>query len=628
MLLIRAPLPRPSISASKSLTLYSSNRSFHFPLSFPSSPYESFGRLSLGHRLRCPSLASSSLFQIKPYLQSEWECILKGWICSTLSVYCLALAVPKAGWLPSSLTSLEAERVVGRGMALAALAVARSAANYLQQAFLWEAAMGTAYRIRAYVFGRVLERDLAFFEGNEGVVVGDLAHRLTSEAMDVADTVYALLNTLVPNTLQFVVMASQMVLLSPRLALVSAMGIPCMLFVSGYLGQRLQAISRRSHLSAAKLSSYLSEVLSLMVVVKANNGALSENIRFQRLAQDDLLAHLRKKKMKAFIPQIVHFVYIGGLIVLCASARVFSQGIIDGSAFFSFIMSLALVVDPIQGMGKAFNELKEGEPAVERLFDLTQFYSKVDEKPNAGDLCCVSGDIKFCGVTFRYMDNMPPVLNRLDLHIKSGEKVAIIGRSGGGKSTLVKLLLRLYDPLCGQILLDDHDIKEVKLKSLREHIVLVPQDTMLFSGTVAENIGYKDATRGLDMKCIENAARIANADEFIRQLPHGYETNIGPRGSLLSGGQRQRITIARALYQKSSILILDEATSALDSSSELLVREALIRLMEYNSVLIIAHRPETMMMADRVLLLEEGKLKEVSKSSLFTTDGQSSSLIK
>ncbi|PQQ19068.1 ABC transporter B family member 29 chloroplastic isoform X2 [Prunus yedoensis var. nudiflora] len=203
----------------------------------------------------------------------------------------------------------------------------------------------------------------------------------------------------------------------------------------------------------------------------------------------------------------------------------------------------------------------------------------------------------------------------MNLHIKAGETVAVVGPSGGGKTTLVKLLLRLYDPLSGCILIDNHNIQSVKLTSLRRHVGLVSQDITLFSGTVAENIGYRDLLAKINMEMVEDAARTANADEFIRNLPDGYKTNIGPRGSSLSGGQKQRLAIARALYQNSSILILDEATSALDGRSELLVRQAVQRLMENHTVLVIAHRLETILMAKRVFRLDAGKLEEVTRSS-------------
>ncbi|KAJ0976717.1 hypothetical protein J5N97_012191 [Dioscorea zingiberensis] len=563
----------------------------------------------------------SPLSEISPFLRSEWRPILSGWFCSAVSVGCLSTVVPCLGRVPSTLAAASSDRIARDGLCLAFLLFLRSAACYLQQAFLWEAALGSAYRIRVHVFDRVLEQDMAFFEGNGGVPTGDVANRITAEASDVGDTVYALLNSTVPNTLQLIAMASQMINISPVLSLISGMVIPWMFLIMAYLGEWLHRVSNKAQLTGAMLAAYLNEVLPSMLFVKANNGGLIEGSRFQRLAHDDLMGRLGKKKMKAFIPQIIQVICIAGLLVLCSSALAVSRTSFDISKLFSFVTSLALLIEPIQGVGKAYNELKQGEPSIERLFDLTRFSSKVIEKPNAVDLDHVSGDIKFSGVTFKYAENMPLVLNELNLHIKAGETVAFIGPSGGGKTTIAKILLRLYDPICGHILLDNHNIQDIRLRSLRDQIVLISQDTMLFSGTVAENIAYRHLTGKINMEQVEKAARVANADEFIRMLPLGYETNIGQRGSLLSGGQKQRLAIARALYHKSSVLILDEATSALDSRSELLVRQALEHLMVNHTVLVIAHRLETILMADRVFLLSGGKLEEVAKSSLLTQDG-------
>lgn len=238
------------------------------------------------------------------------------------------------------------------------------------------------------------------------------------------------------------------------------------------------------------------------------------------------------------------------------------------------------------------------------------------ERPDAYDIESIRGEVKFCDILFRYKDDLPLVLNGVDLHIKAGTTVALVGPSGGGKTTLVKLLLRLYDPLCGYIYIDGHNIQSLRLESLRRHVALVSQDITLFSGTVAENIGYRDLLKGIDGERVKLAAKTANAEEFIQSLPKGYETIIGPRGSTLSGGQKQRLAIARALYQNSSILIMDEATSALDSRSEQLVRQAVERVMENHTVLVIAHRLETVLMADRVFLLENGRLEEIDRSTL------------
>ncbi|XP_026413171.1 ABC transporter B family member 29, chloroplastic-like [Papaver somniferum] len=586
--------------------------------SFSPVNHSSVNKQKTESRFESLPLTLPSLSPIKPFVQSEWKSIIKGWVCSFISVYCLSKVVPKVGKFSEIFSKIDATRLPKEGLFLGVLVLARLVATYWQQVFLWEAALNSSYKIRVYVYERVLKRNLSFFEGGGGVLTGDVAYRITAEASDIADTVYALLNTIVPSGLQLAAMATQMMKVSPILSLVSALVIPCICIVIGYLGHRLAKISKKAHLTVAKLSAYLNEVLPSMLFIKASNAERCESARFQKLAQADLSEQLKKKRMKAFIPQIVQGVYIGTLLIFCVGSVVVSRGTIDGASMLSFVTSLFLLIEPIQGVGKAYSELKQGEPAIERLFDLTKFSSQVIEKPDAVDLGSVTGDVKFCNVSFKYGENMPFVLDALNLHIKPGETVALVGPSGGGKTTFLKLLLRLYEPLCGSILIDDQNIRSCTLESLRRHVGLVSQDTTLFSGTVAENIGYRDFLGKIDMKKVEHAAKTANADEFIRNLPAGYETNIGQRGSIFSGGQKQRLAIARAIYQDSSILLLDEATSALDSKSELLVRQALERLMENRTVLVIAHRLETVLMADRILLLENGKLEEVSRTSLVS----------
>ncbi|KAL9236232.1 hypothetical protein vseg_010930 [Gypsophila vaccaria] len=556
-------------------------------------------------------LGPTPIDSLKPYLHSQWALILPGWAFGAVSVFSLSVIVPKAGSLSLSSNFSDANLV-------ASLFALRLAANYLQQALLWQAAFNCEFEIRKHVFRSVLQRDLGYFDA---LSAADVAHRITSEAAHVADTVFSLLNTIVPSTLQLSAMAAQMLSISPALSLTSALVIPCVALSITFLGSRLQRISKAAHLSTAALSAYLNEVLSSILFVKASNMEWSECVRFNRLANADLSRQLRKKKMKAFIPQIVQAVYFGTLFVVCAGSVVLSRGTFSMRSLISFVTSLVFLVEPIQDVGKAYNELKQGEPAIERLFSLARFSPQVLEKRDAIALASVEGDLKFCDISFQYNDDLPLVLNGVDLHIKAGQTVALVGPSGGGKTTLAKLLLRLYDPLRGCILIDGHDIQSLQLESLRSHVALVSQDIILFTGTVAENIGYRDLMRGVDLERVKAAAETANADEFIRSLPNGYETSIGARGSTLSGGQKQRLAIARALYQNSSILIMDEATSALDSRSELLVREAVERVMQNHTVLVIAHRLETVLMAERVLLLEDGRLREVERSTLVNGHG-------
>ncbi|KAG2572003.1 ABC transporter B family member 29, chloroplastic-like [Panicum virgatum] len=574
---------------------------------------------------------SCPLAEVFPYISAEWETIVKGWACAAAAVYCLSRAVPAAGRLPRALAAAGAGAGAGAaadvaargGLALAALASARAAAAYAQQALLWEAALRAAGRLRERAFERLLERDLAFFEGRGGVAAGDVAHRIADEVDDVADAVFSVLNTIVPTSLQLITMGIQMVTIDPMLSLLAATVIPCMCVVIASLGKRLRQMSKEAHLSLAMLTAYLNDVVPSMLTVKANNGELKEMLRFQKLARDDLKNNLDKKKMKALIPQAVRATYIGGLLLLCAGSIVVSGMSFHAEGFLSFLTALALVVEPIQDLGKAYNEYKQGEPALERIFDLMRFNPEVNDKPSATHLQRVNGDIKFHDVTFRYVGGMPPVVDGVNLHIRPGESIAFVGPSGGGKTTLAKLLLRLYHPQSGYMLLDNHDLQDIQLQCLRTHIAFVSQDAMLFSGTIAENIAYRDPLGDINMARVEYAAKIANAEEFIKMLPEGYSSNVGQRGSSLSGGQKQRLSIARAVYQNSSILIMDEATSALDIRSELLLKEALRNLMTNHTVtvLIIAHRQEMVLMADRIVSLEGGKLQEITKSAFLSQNG-------
>lgn len=268
---------------------------------------------------------------------------------------------------------------------------------------------------------------------------------------------------------------------------------------------------------------------------------------------------------------------------------------------------MALLLHPIDLVTQHYNEFKQAEASVERIFELMAIAPSMQDKADAVELPTVTGKVEFQQVSFAYADNQP-VIQDLCLRTYPGEVVALVGSSGAGKTTLMNLLLRFYQPHDGQILIDGVDIRDVKITSLRHQIGVVPQDTTLFSGTIAQNITY--GRPALDPEAIQLAAKIANAHDFISQFSQGYQTWVGERGATLSGGQRQRVAIARAVVFNPRILILDEATSALDSESEALVQEALERAMQNRTVFIIAHRLSTVRRADTILFLEKGRILE------------------
>jgi ATP-binding cassette subfamily B protein len=295
-----------------------------------------------------------------------------------------------------------------------------------------------------------------------------------------------------------------------------------------------------------------------------------------------------------------------------------SQGNLTAQAFIGFLAGVALLLHPIELVTSQYNEFKQAEASVERVFDLLSIPPSLVEKPGAIALPPITGKVSFTQVSFSYNGDRP-VLRDLDLEVAPGEVIALVGHSGAGKTTIINLLLRFYDPQEGEIRIDGINIKDVTLTSLRHQIGVVPQDTMLFSGTIAQNIAYGQTE--LDFNAITNAAKIANAHDFISQFPQNYHTWVGERGANLSGGQRQRLAIARAILRNPRILILDEATSALDSESEVLVQEALERAMQNRTVFIIAHRLSTVRKADTILVLEKGNIVESGNHSQLLAQG-------
>ena len=284
-----------------------------------------------------------------------------------------------------------------------------------------------------------------------------------------------------------------------------------------------------------------------------------------------------------------------------------SQNRLTGGEFVSYIAGVALLIDPISITTSNYNEFKQGEASIDRIFELLAIKPAISNAEKAVNLPEIKGKVEYANVSFSYNSDKS-VLDKINLQVHPGETIALVGSSGAGKSTLVNLLPRFYDCIHGQIKIDDLDISEVTLQSLRQQIGIVPQENILFSGTIAENISF--GKTNFDLAKIERAAKIANAHQFISELSQGYQTYVGERGVNLSGGQRQRIAIARAILANPQIIILDEATSALDSTSEALVQEAMTRIMKDRTVFIIAHRLATVRNADKILVLERGKIVE------------------
>ena len=468
-----------------------------------------------------------------------------------------------------------------------------------------KAALRVAYHLRKQVYAHLQRLNLSYFETAKA---GDLSYRLTEDVDRVGEVVHKMFHDFIPSSLQLIAITIYMIYLSWQLTLATLIIAPLMGVLIAWFGNRLQKYSRRSQNQVSDLSAILTEVFGGIRIIQAFAAENYEIARFSKEAEGTLRAKYNTERLKAIQIPIIGFLQaVSFILLLFFAAWQISLDNITVGTFFSYLSAAALLIDPVSHTTNNYNLFKEGEASVDRVFELLAIKPAVVEKLDAILLPPVTGKVEYRNVSFAYEANKP-VINNINLLVMPGEAVALVGASGAGKTTFVNLLPRFYDVIKGEILIDGVDIKDVTLNSLRRQIGIVPQETIMFSGTIAGNIAFGQSE--FDIEAVKEAAKVANAHDFISQMPDGYYTVVGERGAKLSGGQRQRIAIARAVLLNPRILILDEATSALDSESEALVQEALERLMVNRTVFIIAHRLSTVRKCDRILVMEHGEVVE------------------
>ncbi len=477
--------------------------------------------------------------------------------------------------------------------------------QYGQDALMAKAALQVVLELRCQVYAHLQRLDLDYFSAHR---TGDLTYRLTEDLDRIGEVVHKFFHQFIPSVLTIVAVLGYMIYLNGTLTLATLIVAPLMGILISWFGEKLLAQSRQSQEQVSDLASLLTEAFNGIHLIRAFAAESYEQRRFGTIAERNRAARFQTEHVKAIQNPVVGFLYaISVLVVFLLGGWQISMGRLTGTQFLGFVAGLALLIDPIVLITNNYSELKAGEASVDRVFELLQVQPQVCDAPDAQPLPPLQGSVTFEQVSFAYLPGQP-VLKNITVHVKPGEIIALVGSSGAGKSTLVSLIPRFYDPGQGRIRIDGVDIKTVTLQSLRQQIGIVPQEVILFSGTIASNIAYGQDP--VDLAAVERAARIANAHDFIAALPGQYSTWVGERGVNLSGGQRQRIAIARAVLLQPKILILDEATSALDSESEALVQEALQRLMQSCTVFVIAHRLSTVRDAHRILVLEKGEIVE------------------
>ncbi len=506
---------------------------------------------------------------------------------------------------------------VGAG---ALLFVIRGLLQFGMDSLMAQAALQMTLDIRQSLYRHLQFLGLDYFET---AATGDLTYRLTEDVDRVGEVVHKGFHQFLPAALTMLTILSYLFYLNWRLTLATAIVAPLMATLVAWFGGRILNLSRLSQNRISNLSAMLTEVFSGIRLIKAFAAEEYEIERFHQAAEKNRQARYAAERIKAIQHPVVGFLEsISVMVLFLLGAWQIGAQHLTGAEFLSFVAGVALLIDPINAVTANFNEYKQAEASVDRVFELFELQANVQEQPQAPDLAQLAGNVEYRNVSFAYRSDTP-VLQNFNLLALPGEVIAFVGHSGAGKTTIINLLPRFYDPQGGEILIDGIDIRTVSLKSLRQQIGIVPQDITLFSGTVAQNIAF--GQRILDPDAIQAAAKIANADEFIQTLPEGYDTWLGERGVNLSGGQRQRLAIARAILLNPRILILDEATSALDSASETLVQAALEKAMEGRTVFIIAHRLATVQKADRILVVEQGRVVESgSHYELLHQEGGSS----
>ncbi|MEH2418641.1 ABC transporter ATP-binding protein [Nostoc sp.] len=547
----------------------------------------------------------SNYWQLLPYIRLQWQTIAKGLIGILGYVLATLVLINLAGKLATPFGQGNVVAIAQITGSCALVFLVRGLFQSIQDMYMAKAALRVAFHLRQQVYAHLQKLNLSYFETAKA---GDLSYRLTEDVDRIGEVVNKGFHDFIPCILQLVAIPIYMIYLNWQLTLATVIVAPLMGILIGWFGERLRKYSLKSQNRVSGLSAILSEVFNGIRLVQAFAAENYEIARFGHEAERSLKAKYSAERLKAIqIPIIGFLEALSGLSLLIVGTWQISQNNLTVANFFSYLAAAALLIDPIGHTTNTYNEFKQGEASVDRVFELMAIQPTVIEKTNAIALPPVQGKVEYRHISFGYKPGKP-VLKDISLLVSPGEAIALVGASGAGKTTFVNLLPRFYDPEVGQIFIDGIDIRDVKLHSLRRQIGIVPQETIMFSGTIAQNIAFGQDV--FEMKAVKEAAKIANAHQFISQLPEGYQTWVGERGVNLSGGQRQRIAIARAVLLNPQILILDEATSALDSESEALVQEALERLMEKRTVFIIAHRLSTVRRCDRILVLEQGQIVE------------------
>lgn len=488
---------------------------------------------------------------------------------------------------------------------------------YLQGYFMAYVEYGAMKDLRDEAYRHLHKLPISYFKRER---VGNLISRFTNDVNIVQSSISATFSNLIKEPLTILVFLGIALSISWQLTLFAFIILPFSMAIIAWIGFKLRRQTTKLQEKLADITSILQETISGVKIVKAFGMEEFENKRFMKETREFFRLVLRIVRVRNASSPLTEFlsVIVGAFIIYYGGLLVLEKNTITASQFLGFLFAIFQMMPPIKELSSVNNRIQEASAAGDRIFEILDTEPDIKNAPDAVELREFKNSIHFRNVSFKYEDSEEWVLKDINFSVNKGEIIALVGPSGGGKSTLVDLIPRFYDPTNGSIVLDDVDIRNYTLQSLRAKMGIVTQETFLFNSTIRENIAY--GLTDCPIEKIIEAAKTANAHNFIMEMPQQYETIIGERGVKLSGGQRQRLTIARALLKNPEIMIFDEATSALDNESEILVQEAIERLMKNRTTFVIAHRLSTIRNATKIIVIDRGKITQLGTHEQLIAD--------
>jgi subfamily B ATP-binding cassette protein MsbA len=500
---------------------------------------------------------------------------------------------------------LEAWKVIS--ILLISFTFAKGIGEYLSTYLMARIGQSAVLKLRQDLYGHLLEQSATFFERHR---TNYLVSRLVSSAAAIETAMTGTIRDMLRESFTLIAFLLASFYYSWRLTLGALAIAPVIAILTAKFGRALRNLARESFEGSKQLTDTAQEALANQGIVKAYRAEKREAKRFTEVARRIVRANLRGASIAGASPPTIEMIgMLSVVLLLFFGQREIIAGRMNTAQFVTFLFFLFRSYDPMRKLSRLQNSLEQALAAAHHVWEVMDEHAEIKQQPGAPDLPVLKNEIELRNVSFGYANESRSVLREVSLKIKAGTMVALVGESGGGKSTLTKLLPRFHDPSSGEVLWDGADIRDTTISSLRKQIALVTQETVLFNDTVRHNITY-GKPEATDLE-VEEAALIAFAHDFIRELPEGYDTIVGERGIFLSGGQRQRLAIARAILVNAPVLILDEATSALDAESERLVQQAIGNLVRNRTTIVIAHRLSTVRRADVIVVMEAGRIIEM-----------------